>query len=365
MRWHILRALLHKEALRHVANRGGIVLALLLLGMAMLLSFGKTSSQNGLMPAEVQACYIIVWKEDLRNQEYLNWLDYLHDHIPAEWKRQLQFRHADQFPQDSHGRILLEGTTGSIQLHPVPPTSPGGKQSYSVHFWHPGEDPNILAPYEAWFWRETRTYFQATPQIVEKRERLAGSADTRSLLATALALFALFLPCMYLLPSMTCEERERGVMLAQALSPASPLEIIASKFVFYPLAGITLAATIAGVYHPAALLTVFFWVTLFALAIGWLGIGMTIASLARTQRLASLGSMCYLIILCLYMLTVQQTRFTPLMWILIEYHSPMVLQHALSDSVEWFHWIHLVGIIFLATAWSTIAVILFRNRGWQ
>ena len=40
----------------------------------------------------------------------------------------------------------------------------------------------------------------------------------------------LFFVCVYLLPSLTCEERERGVLLAQALSPAAPREILAAKF---------------------------------------------------------------------------------------------------------------------------------------
>ena len=47
-----------------------------------------------------------------------------------------------------------------------------------------------------------------------------------------------------------CEERERGVLLAQALSPASPLEIFAAKLLFYPAAGIALARPARG--HHAA-----------------------------------------------------------------------------------------------------------------
>jgi hypothetical protein len=39
LRWHVLRTLLHKEVLRHLANRGGIVLVLLLIVASLLLSF--------------------------------------------------------------------------------------------------------------------------------------------------------------------------------------------------------------------------------------------------------------------------------------------------------------------------------------
>ena len=50
MRWYILRTLLHKEALRHMADRGAIFLAMLLLGLALILSlFGKDVSDTGPM----------------------------------------------------------------------------------------------------------------------------------------------------------------------------------------------------------------------------------------------------------------------------------------------------------------------------
>src|SRR6476661_1711819 len=38
MRWHILRTLLHKEALRHATNRGGLALAGLLITASLLLA---------------------------------------------------------------------------------------------------------------------------------------------------------------------------------------------------------------------------------------------------------------------------------------------------------------------------------------
>jgi hypothetical protein len=367
MRWYILRALLHKEALRHVANRGGIVLAFLLLGMALLLSFSKWTNQTSIMPAEVQACLLVTEFEDDQNRPFQAWVNHLKNHVPDEWKDKVRFRKPPYGVSiDEQGRVRVEGAAGSLYLKPLLPDQPGGPQRYRVQFTYPGEDANIIAPFEAWFWKETRNYFDGgKPMIEERRERLAGSADIRSLLATALIFFGLFLPCLYLMPTMNCEERERGVMLAQALSPASPLEIIAAKFLFYPLAGVSLATVIAGVYSPSALLYPQLWLTLFAMAVSWLGIGMTIGSLAKNQRLASLGAMCYLILLCLYMLIVQQTNLVLLMYVLIEYHSPVVLQQTLSGAVDWYAWVHVVSLIFLAVVWAHVAVNLFRRYGWQ
>src|SRR5207244_1854480 len=96
------------------------------------------------------------------------------------------------------------------------------------------------------------------------RTRLSGGMDLRSSVTTALVLFSLFFACVYLLPSLMCEERERGVLLAQALSPASPREILAAKFLFYPATGVLLAGLLAGIARPAAAVLAAGWATLAA-----------------------------------------------------------------------------------------------------
>src|SRR5439155_441346 len=134
------------------------------------------------------------------------------------------------------------------------------------------------------------------PDLEVNRKGLGGKVlDFRAAVATGLVVFALYFACVYLLPTLNCEERERGVLLAQALSPASPTEILAAKFLFYPTFGIILAVTIAAIYKTAVLSSLFFWFALLAVGAGFLGIGMTIATLAKTQRAAFLGGMCYLL----------------------------------------------------------------------
>src|SRR4029077_5007722 len=103
-------------------------------------------------------------------------------------------------------------------------------------------------------------------EIEEQRLPLRGESDERSKGAAGLVMFPLFLFCAYLLPAFTCEEHERGILLAQALSPASPQEILAAKFLFYPGLGMSLAAVLAGIYRPAVLAMPFFWLSLFAMA---------------------------------------------------------------------------------------------------
>jgi ABC-type Na+ efflux pump permease subunit len=354
MRWRILRTLLHKELLRHLANRGGIVLVLLLIVASMLLSFFgvQDASGSGLAPG-VQRCYVDYW-------ERTPLLTHLAKNVPPELAERIEFRPADRAPTDKHGTIVYPQGAGAIQLRP-------GTRGYHVCFWHPGADGAAMAPFEIWFWQEAFRFTQGSRSSAIEAERLGlkGGLDPRSGMATALVLFGLFFVCVYLLPSLTCEERERGVLLAQALSPATTGEILTAKFLFYPVLGLTLEAVLAGTYRPSVLTQPFFWLALILAVLGSMGIGLTIASLARTQRSASMGAMCYTLAVALLLFICQQNGIPGLPYLALEYHCPRMLHAALTDSVLAHHWGHLVAAGVLGTFWAGLAALLFRRHGWQ
>jgi hypothetical protein len=359
MRWAILKTLLHKELLRHLANRGGLVLMLLLIVFALLLSvFGGGSSAATAIAAGVQRCYID-HAIDARLVEYLQ------NHASDDVKDQVKFRRLQDVPTNSSGVIVYPQSTAAIQLRP-PET---GSEGFTVWLWHPGEDGGALAPFEAWFWKETLAYYQETKQLVPairvRHTRLEGAMDTRSGLASALVLFGLFFVCVYLLPSLTCEERERGVLLAQVLSPATTGEILAAKFLFYPIAGMMLGAALAALYRPSVVLMPFFWLALAAAVAGSMGVGMVIASLARTQRAASMGAMCYLLCVTLLLMICQQCHIPGVSYLALEYHAPRMIHAALTGPPRLYHWGHLAAAILLASAWAAAAAYLFRRFGWQ
>jgi hypothetical protein len=355
MRWSILRTLLHKEALRHLSNRGGLALIGLLVAAAMLLSFfgGSEPGRAGLSPG-VRRCFI-----DYAEDGPL--IDHLRDNVPGELAPFVVFRPLGGAETNAKGEIVYPHNTGAIQLRPG--TSPGS--AGKVWVWHPGADGGSMAPFEVWFWKETLRWAAPAGAWEAERSSLTGGVGPRSALATALVVFGLFFVCVYLLPSLTCEERERGVLLAQALSPASTGELLAAKFLFYPALGMALAAVLAGACEPRALLRGFFWLSLAVSVAGSMGVGLTIASVARTQRAAGLGAMCYTTAVALILFVCQQNGIPGLPWLALEYHCPRILHAALTDGPWEYHRASLPAAAGLAAVWVTAAGVLFRKRGWQ
>jgi hypothetical protein len=411
MRFRILSALVRKEARRHIANRGGIALSLLLVVAALLLSvFNPATAEAGAGGGDliggVHHCYI----------EYASKTELVAElkaQVPAELQAQLVFREVP--PAELTSPMNYQPGTGAIRISE---SSAGGTPRWGVDVWHPPGDPGAMAQYEQWIFRAIRQAMQSRaaaelakgggsasklagpklrdddlwavaesfrtlnaefqrlqspaippaplPQVEIRRNGLgAKPLDYRSAIATAMIVFALYFACCYLLPTLNCEERERGVLLAQALSPASPTEIVAAKFLFYPVAGMGLAAALAGIYSPNVLSSLFFWLALLAMSGGFLGIGMTVSTLARSQRGAFMGSMCYLLAVSLILLICSQNRIPLVPYLALEFHGPRILHAAVTQHVEPKHWYHLIATFALAASWMGLAAWLFRRRGWQ
>jgi hypothetical protein len=366
MRWYILRTLVQKEAHRHLAHRGGLALAAGLVLAPLLLA---PVVSPGASAGGAECCFIDYWQDG-------PWIAHLRRNVPPELEGRVRFRPVAEVPTEGDVIVYPPGA-GAIQVR----TGGPGRRA-TVWVWHPGRDGGGLAVFEAWFWKESARYFRrqavrsaaagpgtgesgAVPAFKERRSPIQGGAGPRSALAPALVLFALCLACVYLLPAFTCEERERGLLLAQALTPASPGEIVAAKFLFYPTLGVALAALPAAVSQPAALGRPFFWLTLLVAAGGATGIGLTIGSLARTQRAASLGALGYMLAAALMLVACRQVGLPGVANLFLEYHSPRLLHAALEGEVSGADWGRLAGAAVLAGAWACLATGVFRRRGWQ
>ena len=402
MHYQVVRALVVKEARRHAANRGGVALCLLLVVAALVVSAfdpgaGATSGGElgGVTRCLVQVSAPPEFAADIEAA------------LPPGLSGRVQFRPAGG--DDVDGLVGFPPGTGAVRV-----ALRGGELAVSV--WHPPGDPAAMAPYEQWACRAARAALQreaarrvaahggdparltrpdwgespgdlwaardsarqlaaeaerlapgaATPLLTVQRHGLgARSLDLRTTVATGMVIFSLYFFCVYLLPAMTCEERERGALLAQALSPASTWEILSAKFLFYPVLGAGLATVVALIIKPAAVSTLFFWLTLAAVGAGFLGVGMTVATLARTQRAALMGSMCYLMAVSLVLIVCQSLNVPGVAYLAVEFHGPRAVHAAVTGDVQFGHWLNLLGAGVLGCAWLGVAGVLFRRRGWQ
>ena len=82
------------------------------------------------------------------------------------------------------------------------------------------------------------------------------------------------LHCVYLMPSLTCEERERGCLGPGRVSGSDPGDSGREVPVLSHLRDL-LATLLGGIHNPDVLLNPYFWLSLIFLAMGSLGIGMT------------------------------------------------------------------------------------------
>ena len=92
---------------------------------------------------------------------------------------------------------------------------------------------------------------------------------------------------------------------------------------------------------------------------------MTVSTLAKTQRGAFMGSMCYLMSVSLLLFICSLNKIPFLAHLAIESHGPLILHAAVTRSVSTVHWFHLLATFGLGAAWMTAAGWLFRWRGWQ
>jgi hypothetical protein len=397
MRARILIALLRKEARRVAAQRGTVGMILLMLVTAVLLSTLGPAALGGTdLRGPVGRCIIDYWEPS-------EWTEHLRDHPPAQAGGKVQLRSM----ADHRGLISYPSRTGGIQIRKL---DSGG---YKIWVWYPPEEEAAAAWCEAWFWEQTRRHFidkarenlepadqgifaaqtadllssepaavqmhlhdhlrmkigrfTEVPRLSVERSAMRGVTPPkpREAIAMGLSLLAVFFVGIFLLPSITCEERERGSLLAVAISPARAREILAAKLLFYFALATVLSLAVAGISAPSALAVPLLPAALAAISAGAVGVGMTIASIAKTQRGASSGALLYLFATGVVLLTFVGSPLEPLTWLMLERHGPQLLLAALSGQVQRWHWASLIAVSAIALCWSVIASLAYRKSGWR
>jgi hypothetical protein len=200
------------------------------------------------------------------------------------------------------------------------------------------------------------------PDVEVEHSTLQGLQPRRAT-ATGLVLFCLFFASALLLPSLACEERERGTLRAQALSPASAIDMVVAKSIVYPGLGIVLAATVATLSRPTAVLTPAFWLALVVVAAGTFGLGLVIASLAPTQRAASTGALAYAFVVATATVVGHRCGIPSLSSVFPESQYPSLVYTAFGDVNASVPWGSFAGPFTLSLFWTGAGAWIYRRWG--
>lgn len=395
-----LQALIGKDVHRLLRHRGAALMAILLAAAALLVSSAERHTGAPGSPQAVLTFWVDYWADS-------PWIEHLRRSVPVDLADRIRFRCECDIPTDRQGILQYERSEAAVQIRNAEPR-------WAIWFWHSGTDTSAITAFENWFWRESQRYFQeqalaaAPPDrraaigqlplppladdpsrvrqelLRQYRERIAaivpGGAPFPEIeishaslhpvalsraLGSALILFAIFLVGVCLLPAMTCEERERGTLAAQILSPATALEMFIAKLcVFLPLA-VLLALAIVAMMQFSAAIQPLTWGVLVVAATAACALGSLIAAIAPTQRSASLAAMGYALGVALIVFAAQRFGADWIGRLFVESHvSPLVVA-ALNGSPSPDRWAAMGPANVLALGWLLVAACWIRIVGWR
>lgn len=351
---HIVRTLFRKEVSRLASQRSAMVLAALLIASAVLL---RTFGQEQFEPQRIHTCWIDYWTDG-------PWIEHLRSHVPSQLRDQIRFRHVGDIPTDRHGTLQYGRGEVAIQIRDLPPSD--GQQRWKIWFWYSGRDAGRLRPFEEWFWRESAS-FSTSSNIETERSSLHGF-DVRTVATAALALFAIFFVCVCVMPAITCEEKERGVFAAQALSPANTSDAIIAKAVLYvPLAAL-LGILLAFIASEERIPTPFFAGAIVS-ATAAFGVGLAIAALAPTQRSAGSSAVCCALATTITTALLQRSGIPFINDLLVESHLAAAFGMTPGGALTELSWRAPAIAAILAGSCMATGSLLFsrcwRNAGWS
>lgn len=365
VRWHILRTLLYKEYLRYHYNWGLLIVVGALLALAALVSLGARSRLLG-GGEEIQTCFIL-YRE---GSPAADWARALQKNPPEACALQLR---ASGTRQDRSPPSLRPDVV-AIEL--LPPA--GGDDTWTARFWYPGAAPAAALPLHEWFVHASGDFLQTRPRLREEtgianQAGVANPAEVVPMIVTALAIFALYLLSFNLYITSTGEEREKRILLGLLLTPASPVEMIVAKMIFYAAASVAVALAVVGMNQPHLLLNPFLIGAILCGSISYVAIGTVVISVVRRQTTINTISMLYLIATSIIMILSQvMPLFTLLQMFLVENYLHSLLKliigaqseealfgRAPSPRLMYGFMVMLAGCTLV---WTVIAIWVFARR---
>lgn len=358
MRWHVIRTLLTKERLRYRYNWGLLVMVAVLTVLSLLISVG---SRMQLLPGQagiaVQRCVI-------EHRKGSRWSDYLGNHLPSDGSLVVRFREVES--QDDPPAVPELALVARL----LEPSDSNGE--WRIEYWYTESAQLGILPYRDWLSRRSTEFLETRPRLRE-RARLTETAlnlntpDIVSQIMSALVLFTIYLLSFNLFLTSTAEERERRQILALALTPASPSEILAAKCLFYGGGSLAVTLTIVAAFNPRLLLNPLLLSTVVVSSVAYVSIGTVVVTLVRRQSTINTISLLYVTFFATILgLAAVLPPFRVLQAGLIEYYIRNQLRMLFNTQQAGqllYVLINQAGLWLLTGIWVLIAVRLFARRG--
>lgn len=359
-RWPIIRTLLYKEVLRYRYNWGLLVVVFALLALSALISIGSRYKK---LPGQASDDYLNCFV--MYHPGAAEWAEYLQNH-PPQFAARLQYTASKV---GAYARLPPDSMV--IQIFAPSDNDDPGKESYrswKAVYLHPDEDAAGLAPYRDWLARETRNFIKAEPKFVEATRKgefyNTGHIDRVPLIVTAFVIFALYLLSFNLFITSTGEEREKRVLLGLLLSPASAVEVIAAKAIFYASASLVVAISVTCMYEPRLMLNPLLWGAIVSGALGYVAIGTIVIGIVRRQTTINTVSMLYLMMTTIIIFLGQFIPlFRLLQYLLMEKYLYAQLQHVIDNKIPWLWMVpNQIALIVIVCIWGVVAVMVFNRQ---
>lgn len=366
VRSSILQVLLAKERLRLRKQPMALMLLGLLAAVSILIATGGPQLQGGADKSKVPTCWIVY---DAENP----WIQHLKQHLPE--RPPIKIVAASKMPRRGEHFAYPSGD-GALELYTQ------NRRHPRIVLRYPGQQPSILWPHTQWFWGETVAFIGETPafdQVFVPIGRSSPQSPSDILRQTSLSdlmtiemigsllMFAVqFFCCVHLLISFTAQERERGTLLALALTPASLPEILLAKCLFHGGLSLAMCATIVAILKPVALAQPLLWITLLVTTIGFLSVGVLIASLAKTQATAALLTLCYMLgIALIFHLSRGWAAFAMVRELMFEHNGFLLVHASLKGAASVAAWQRVGTLTAVVTGWVIAATEIFKRKGWR
>lgn len=367
MRWRVVRTLLRKELLRCRYNWGLAALVAALLALVGLVSFGGRRSalpgqDSGSYVSQCCICF------DGGVTEAVEWAEHLRNHPPSQryTVRFHDLRNGDVLSQlrEDPQAFVVELSTDPTARRPdkKPPLS-----RWQARFCYWQNPRRGMFPYRDWITIETHRFLNQpiTLDASEVRFEFAGDfATPTAMLMTSLMLFALYWLSFNLYLATTGEERDKRILFALMLTPASPTEILAAKALFHGGASAVLLAAMATLFRPVLLLHPLLWVSAALGSLGYIAIGTVALILVRRATTLSTISLLYLVGTAL---VVFLSQYVPALDAVraatMENYLHLQLLQLLADQPFMAAMPNVWRLAVIVTAWCAVAAWLFARRG--